>query len=546
MEEKQSSHLQTANTGAKRLANLLLFLVFTGGSLWVADLAFRVYEKAQLVPQYPQANGSEPVNLYSLRYNEGILDRQTAPGEFRILSFGDSFGFSIVDPEYSYNGVLQKTLQKSVKDYQIRVVNLGEPATGPRNYRAAYDFWSQVFEYQAVLFHIFLGNDVLDDAYIYSPVTWEPNVAVVKPKNAITAAGSRQVPRKFPLRMMDYAYAYWMSSRTQSENALPEGYNWAARVNFDEETYLKLNFKHMETSDPEKMEALLPGYEQVSLLLQRAQEISEKGIPVVVALGPGETRVNDVLREAVLKQAQRDESQFDMGLQSRIIERMRDKLAPDVKLINLVEPFRVRHLQTGERLFFRNNMHWDMAGNRLAGEQIAQRLLEYWFNYPAGEAIAGNDMSSAEHGSKQVSNAMIDQYLAQLSGGRDSPLPVVTGAVRGIQLFDGITGDTGNWAMAALGQPMVIEISPTRSHRVMRLYLYDDDDRTYRFTVDARLDGEWQVVADHSKVPVGGVQEINLPKGLLDAVRITGLYNSKQESNPDNSYIHIQELELID
>ncbi|HET6564055.1 MAG TPA: hypothetical protein VFG52_01475, partial [Xanthomonadales bacterium] len=194
-----------------RWVNGLLLLFFSLVSLWVADLAFRAYERHFLLPHYPETEGEAPVNLAQLSYNDGVVTRQTAEGEFRILSFGDSFTYSIMQPELSYNGIMRQQLDALQDGVQVSVVNLGEPGTGPNSFRAAHEYWSQVFEHQAVLFHIFLGNDVQDDAYLQSPLVWEPNITVLQATNARLDAGSKRVPRKFPLRMLDYAWAAWLS-----------------------------------------------------------------------------------------------------------------------------------------------------------------------------------------------------------------------------------------------------------------------------------------------------------------------------------------------
>ena len=529
----------------KRWLNIVLLTLFSLISLVVADRIFILYENARLVPKLPEINATDPVNLATLRYNEGLVERHSPDGTFRVLSFGDSFAYSIVEPELSYNGVLQNKLQDAVADQRIKVVNLGEPATGTRHYRAAYDFWSQIFTYQAVLFHIYLGNDVLDDAYVYSSIIWEPNTAVVNPKHPALEAGSRLVPRKFPLRMMDYAYAFWMSSRSQSGQNLPDGYNWAALVDFDDETFLELNFKHMESFNPQKMPALLPGYEQIALLLTRAQEVSDKGIPVAVVLGPSETLVNQTLRTAVFKAGKSEPDQFDMGLQVRIIKRLRALVAPDVALVDLVEPFQEYHQMTGDRLFFRHNMHWDKEGNRLAGELIAGHLLETWFSQSPTDQIVSHGKNS-ETENILVSDVEIDQYLAPLTNNLNSPRPVITGAAREIQMMDGITGDPDNWALGGLGQPIIFEFAEALNLSAIKLHLYDADSRTYRLTVEAGLDGEWRSIADHSETGVGGILNIPLPGGPLDSLRITGLDNSRLETNPGNTFIHIYELELIE
>lgn len=528
-----------------RFTNLLLGLLFSVASLWLADLVFRHYEQSRLVPQLPQINGKGPINLFTLRYNDSLVERQTGDGEFRILSFGDSFTYSIMEPQWSYNGVLQDRLSRELDDHQFRVINLGEPATGTRHFRAAHDFWSQVLEHQAVLFLVFLGNDVLDDAYIHASVVWAPNEAIIRGDNPVLEPGNRRVPRKFPLRMLDYAFAYWMSARTRSEHALPDEYNWAARINIDHETFLRVNFKYMENFDPQELPQLLPGYEQVYLLLQRAQQISELGTRVAVALGPSEPQVDDLLRAEVLAANNADQGRYDMGLPLRIIERLRDRVAPDVSLINLVDPFRAQHGASGEPLFFNHNTHWSREGNRLAGELIAAHLLEQWFDQAPESGQAPRQAAALPVEDVLVSDTEIDAYLEPLTHDLDPDRPVISGAVRAVHLMDGIAGDENNWAIAALDQPINIEFSEPVQRTALRLHLYDADGRSYRFTVEARMDGAWRMVADHSREAVGGTRTIALGDGLLDALRITGLYNSAQETNPGNAFIHIEELEFI-
>lgn len=521
------------------LLNLALVLLFTGVSLWLADLAFRYYEQARLVPRLPEIDSTAPVNLSALRYNDDQVERKTADGEFRILSFGDSYTYSVMDPQWSYNGILEQALNRAVGEYRFRVVNLGEPATGNRHFRAAHDFWSQVLDHQGVLFHIFLGNDLLDDAYMYASVEWAPNDAVLRGGNPILDAGNRRVPRKYPLRILDYAYAYWMSGKMRSAQGLPEGYNWAALTSFDPETFQEINFKFLENFDPQKLPDLLPGYEQVYLLLMQARKISESGRPVAIAIGPSEPQVDDALRAEVLAANQRVESQYDLGLPLRIIERLRDRFAPDVMLIDLTPEFREARARTGEKLYFRRNTHWDREGNRLAGDVISGHLLHGWFGQDAPSQINFDREQGA-----LITADEIDTYLEPIAGRAGISVPLVTGAVRAVHLFDGITGQPDNWAIAPLDKPVLIEFSEAQGYSVMRLHLFHSDKRKYRFTVEARSDGHWRDVADYSETAVGGILEIELENAPVSAIRLTGLYNSKQENDPGNAYLHIEEVEF--
>jgi hypothetical protein len=80
----------------------------------------------------------------------------------------------------------------------------------------------------------------------------------------------------------------------------------------------------------------------------------------------------------------------------------------------------------------------------------------------------------------------------------------------------------------------------------MRLHLYQENGRQYRLTVDALRNDQWQNIADHSETAVGGMLEIGLGETPFSAIRITGLYNSSQENNPANTFIHISEMEFVE
>jgi hypothetical protein len=520
--------------GPRSWQNILLMLVVTGITLVVADRIFIAYEQSQLVPKLPDISGTGPVNLSALRYNDGMVNRESGD-EYRILSFGDSFTYSVMDPEWSYNGIIQSRLNAENPDMNIRVINLGEPATGTRHFREAHDFWSQILEHDAVLFHIFLGNDVQDDAFLHASLEWAPNVAIFTSDNPILEAGNRRVPQKFPLRMMDYAYAWWMSSRTRTEDNLPPGYNWAALTSFDEETFNAINFKFMDNWNPQEMNALLAGYEQVYLLLKRAQEVSESGKKVMIALGPAEPQVNHDLRAAALASGDADAAQYDLALAQRIIGRLQRRFAPDVPLIDLSWEFRRVYEETGEKLFFRRNTHWDKAGNQLAGEVIARQMSTDWL----GMEGTSDPLPKWEY-TPRVSDEEIDSYIALLSGA-DSLLPRVSGAIRAIQMFDGIRGRSDNWAIAPLKKEVLIEFPLPVNLSSMQLSLYQSDGRTYRFRVEAKMNSEWNLVADYSESEIGGTVDISL-NGLVSAIRLVGLYNSTQENNPANAFLHIEEI----
>jgi len=525
-------------------ANWILVLVFGLGALWLAEMGFRAYERHFLLPNYPDTDSEEPVNLAQLSYNDGVITRATSEGEFRVLSFGDSFTYSVMEPALSYNGIVEQRLNEALGGQSVRVVNLGEPGTGPNSFRLAHDYWSQIFEHDAVLFHIFLGNDVLDDAYLQSPLLWQPNVAVLQANNALLDAGSKRVPQKFPLRMLDYLYAAWLSHKTTTAADLPAGYNWAALTELDAGTFASTYFTFMDNFDPARLPDLLPGYQQILLLLQRAQALSDQGIKVAVVLGPSEPMVNVTLRASVVAEAGADTAHFELGLPARIIENLRRRVAADVPMLDLSQAFRQRHQASGEKLYFRQNTHWDMAGNQLAGEEISRFLLNQWFAQRQEMQTAA--LSDNWRGPELVSDAEIDDYLQALFAEQKKVLPKVTGIAREMQLFDGIIAEENNWAMAELGQAIELRWDQPLELSQLAIYLHGAGGRHYGVLVEARVNDSWQQLADRRTETVSGELRIDMGRQPVQAIRITGTSNSDQAKNPANYFIHIEEIEWME
>src|SRR5690606_30081416 len=119
---------------------------------------------------------------------------------------------------------------------------------------------------------------------------------------------------------------------------------------------------------------------------------------------------------------------YELGLAARIIGMLQQQYAPDVPLLDLTAAFRARHRQSGEKLYFRQNTHWDEAGNRLAGEEIAAFLERRWFNLDAGAGDSQTQKPGAAFaGAPLLSDAEIRQYVHGLFASMRDTLPVVSG-----------------------------------------------------------------------------------------------------------------------
>ena len=145
-----------AVNGALALLALAISLV---GAEWI----FLTYERTRFSSGRIDANSI--VDLHALNYNDSTLPATKPVNEWRILSLGDSFAYSVMVYEYSYSGVAARIMNSALSQPTVRIVNLGEPATSVNDYRAAYQYWAAVLHPDAAIFTIFLGNDLLDVAF---------------------------------------------------------------------------------------------------------------------------------------------------------------------------------------------------------------------------------------------------------------------------------------------------------------------------------------------------------------------------------------------
>ncbi len=397
--------------GALRIAVLLVSL---GVSLALADAAFRLYERIHLLARMPEPGDVGAIDLGALNYNEGVVERSKAPGEFRVLSFGDSFGYSIMQPDRSYAGIVERELARARPDLDVRVINLAEPATSPRDYVAASRYWAEIFEYDAVLFHVYLGNDMIDAPFYDRTRDWRPIYGFGEHDRSIVDGRLRRIPHRFPLRMLDHLYALW---RAEPPTPPPPGFNLAAASNLDERTFRQTLTAQMLNFDVDQLEPMREGYDEVVRLLRRAVELKQAGKGVAVALGPSEVQVRPEVFDWVVEQSALDAGRYDVFLPQRVIARIASRIAVGVPFFDITAAFQRRHAATGAPLYHRRNTHWDAEGNVLAGEVIASVLGEVWFGLAPSPHTATPGIPRP--GGAHVSDDAIDLYVDGLLAAPD-------------------------------------------------------------------------------------------------------------------------------
>lgn len=403
------------------VANLVLAVAVLVLTSVLLDQVFRLYEARWLAPRAAEHDGV--VDLGALNYNDTVVPIAKSDGESRILSIGDSFAYSVMSYPYSYAGVCASVLNEG-GDGPIRVINVGEPSTTVTDYMAAYEYWAPVVHADAAVFMVYLGNDVLDVAFGYTDKRWEPN-RIFGAKDIEIGSGRRRpsfIPHLWPLRMMDYAYAYYLSHAVlpPSSELRPDArYNIAA-TELPAATYREVNEVQMVDFRWAERERLALGYQAIAEFIRFVAALRKTGTNVLVALAPSEAQV-----DATLWRDLGGAGDYDRTLPNRIIEEIRDQIAPDVAILDLTPYFRCE-ARRGVPLYFPRNTHWNLEGNALAGKVLGSYILEEWFGRPVQKPRPADGCRDVDEPVRDDAiAAWVSEKLASWPSGRDSSLGVV-------------------------------------------------------------------------------------------------------------------------
>lgn len=363
------------------LKNLLLAVVSTCIALLMADGLLRLYERSARVGH--SAISEHSVDFAQLNFNDSSVERAKEANEYRVLSVGDSFAYTITKYPYSYHGIAAALVQERLPATSLRIVNLGQPSISFHQYIEAYRYWSSLIEHDAVIFNIYLGNDILDVAYHHVPDRVEVPEAFARFHYSLQTAQiiPARLPRRFPLRLFDYLFAYYhirTGGVRAGEDAGIGPYNYSM-LNLGEDRYYAVLHKQMDNFDPAKLSALEEGYAAVAEFAAFVAEIRRAGKPVVVMLSPSEVQVTPRKQQAVASRFDVDPTAYDFELPAYLVRQIFQRIDDRIPLIDLFEAFRCA-TDAGVDLYYETDTHWTAEGNRLAGEVLANFVGERWFD----------------------------------------------------------------------------------------------------------------------------------------------------------------------
>jgi hypothetical protein len=305
------------------------------------------------------------------RANEfGFNDRDYVhvkpPGVFRTLVLSDSFNWA-GGPEGNYTAILRRRLGATIGEGKVEVINAGYPGTHAGEQLIALERYGLAYAPDLVILGVFVGNDILDAQ------SWRRVIPV----------GGELTPidtRREPLRTLFGVPFVWRSQLLRFVGARLAVYRlrraarargddpYATGVSLPDEVYQALERERMRVATVVPSQELEDGEANLfATLVAMRKLVSDHGASLVVAAYPDEFQVDERLRQAVIDRFGVDPRDYDWERPQRRLREFCE--GRGIEFQDLLPVFR-RAQAAGQRLYLRNDSHWNAAGQELAAEAL--------------------------------------------------------------------------------------------------------------------------------------------------------------------------------
>ena len=279
------------------------------------------------------------------------------PDDLVVAVVTDSFGVGIVPHRHNFTTVLERRLaRRAPVAGRVVVNNFGVPSIGLPEY--AWLLENEVPETvpAKVVIGLFVGNDI--------------SALAGRPKRGYYSLQQFQL---FELgrRLAALGRAGRLKRRAEPKARSRRGPALdPRRATFDEETFLGIERLSMEMCNTQSA-SVDRLYSVASEWLARLR--TEAGKDPLVVLMPDEYQVNDELWDALLRRLP-DPSVYDRRYpQKRLAGSCREL---GIQVLDLLEP--LRRASVERPVYGLRDTHWNVRGNRVAGDAIAEAVLAGW------------------------------------------------------------------------------------------------------------------------------------------------------------------------
>jgi hypothetical protein len=322
-------------------------------SLYDPDMGFRAR---------PDASRANSLGFPDREYS---FDR--APGTYRVLVLGDSFGW-VGRGRWNYTDLLEDSLARRLGPGRVEVVNAGFPAIGPVQQRVVWRKWGQRYRPDLVLLASYLGNDIVDsDPRTLRLFVGDQPVERDSGDPPLVLFGRPLLPVSRLALAVRGRYRLWGPIADEPE---------AGPFLLDHAQYLAAERSLVRPwcrPLQQQYAAALSGYDAAVRGL--AADVREQGIAFGLLGLPAAWSADSRRAEPLLTTFGAPREAFDLAAPHARLAGLAAQLqAPWLDLL----PTFASAAAGGDELYLVDDSHWNRAGNARAATAIEPWLLEHW------------------------------------------------------------------------------------------------------------------------------------------------------------------------
>ena len=289
--------------------------------------------------------------LNSKGFKDVEFTEQKAENTYRIIGIGDSFAYGGIPYKHNFLTLLESKLNQDSQQ-PIELINMGIIAIGPKDYLSLFVNEGLELNPDMLLLSFYIGNDFSD------------NYKSQQDRRLL------KVEDSYVLSFFDFLIKV---------NSKFEGNLYHHGIEYREDLPTVPDDFHLQEAkkrsyifikNPKKTDFPEHFNDAFGDLLKIKEICDRQNITLVVVLMPDEVQVIQKLRKKVIASYNFSPEQFDFRQPNKLLSQELDK--HNIYHLDIVEEF----VAAGSEipLYKPNDIHWNIAGNRLAAEVIDKHL----------------------------------------------------------------------------------------------------------------------------------------------------------------------------